>query len=57
MKYFALLDCGTVALLGTFETFDEADAHCDANGLHAIWIFDADTAQDWVNFLDDELGD
>ena len=53
LKYYWWLDKdGRLYQAGWYETIDEVDAWISAQEEYdAIWIFDADTASDWVYSL------
>ena len=58
-KWFALNGAGTISYLGEFETFDDADFHAEdmLNDVGVVWIVDEETARDWLETLQEHLGE
>jgi hypothetical protein len=57
-KWFALSGCGTMEYIGEYPDFDTADDAAEKlvegkQGL--VWLFDAETAREWVDKLNQHL--
>lgn len=54
-KYFALADDGLVYDLCDCGDFEAAEESADDLGIHAVWIADLETAQQWQGLLNRSL--
>jgi hypothetical protein len=49
--WFCLNNDGEIYCIGKFASIQEADMQADKMGLSAIWLFDQETANKWINQL------
>jgi hypothetical protein len=49
--WFCLNNDGEIYCVGQFISIQEADMQADKMGLSAIWLFDQETADKWINKL------
>ncbi len=57
MKYFALNEDGLLYDLGDHGDWEAANYTAEDMKLNAIWLFDADTAENWAGFINDSLAE
>ena len=50
-QWFALCDSGQITRLGDCGDFDAAEDIAVDLGINAIWLFDSDTAREWLETL------
>ena len=46
---------GNLHNLGYHVDYDNADAYCEDNNLHPVWLFGEDTARQWQAYLYERL--